>query len=94
MLLSGLASPQRSRRNWLSHDHRGDVSVYSIYKETHSSDDPAIRERHYAGWTPNQDDAIVRANEIYERRDSTEAVLVIGKGRTGIEVVYRVGDEN
>jgi hypothetical protein len=70
------------------------VSVYSIYKETHSSDDPATCERHYAGWTPNQDDAIVRANEIYERRDSTEAVLVIGKGRTGIEVGYLVGDEN
>jgi hypothetical protein len=70
------------------------VSVYSISKETHSSDDPATCQRHYAGWTPNQDDAIVRANEIYERRDSTEAVLVIGKGRTGIEVVYRVGDEN
>lgn len=85
---------QRSRRNWLSHNLRGNVSVYSIYKETHSSDDPATRERHYAGWTPNQDDAILRANEIYEGRDSTEAVLVIGKGRMGIEVVYRVGDEN
>lgn len=85
---------QRSRRNWLSHNHRGDVSVYSIYKETHSSDDPATRERHYAGWTSNQDDAILRANEIYEGRDSTEAVLVIGDGQTGIEVIYRVGDEN
>jgi hypothetical protein len=72
----------------------GDVSVYSIYKETHSSDDAETRERHYAGWTSNQDDAILRANEIYERRDSTEAVLVIGNGPTGIEVVYRVGDEN
>jgi hypothetical protein len=70
------------------------VSVYSIYKETYFSDDPATRERHYAGWTPNQDDAIRRANEIYEGRDSTEAVLVIGRGRTGIEVVYRVGDKN
>ncbi len=70
------------------------MSVYSIYKETHSSDDPATRERHYAGWTSNQDDAILRANEIYEGRDSTEAVLVIGSCRTGIEVVYRVGDEN
>jgi hypothetical protein len=70
------------------------VSVYSIYKETHSSDDPATRERHYAGWTSKQDDAILRANEIYQGRDSTEAVLVIGKGRTGIEVVYRVGDES
>jgi hypothetical protein len=34
------------------------------------------------------------ANEIYEGMDSTKAVLVIGNGRTGIEVVYRVGDEN
>ena len=70
------------------------MSVYSIYKETHSSDEPATRERHYAGWTPNQDDAILRANEIYEGRDSTEAVLVIGNGLTGIEVLYRVGDHN
>ncbi len=70
------------------------MSVYSIYKETHSSGDPATRERHYAGWTPNQDDAILRAKEIYEGRDSTEAVLVIGNGRRGIEVVYRLGDEN
>jgi hypothetical protein len=85
---------QRPRRNWSSHNHRGDVSVYSIYKETHSSDDPATPERHYAGWTPNQDDAILRANEIYEGRDSTEAVLVIGNGLAGIEVVYRVGDHN
>lgn len=85
---------QRSRRNWLGHNLRGKVSVYSIYKETHSSDDLATRERHYAGWAPNQDDAILRANGIYEGRDSTEAVLVIGKGRMGIEVVYRVGDEN
>ncbi len=70
------------------------MDVYSIYKETHSSDDPATRERHYAGWAADQDDAIRRANEIYEGRDSTEAVLVIGNGSTGIEVVYRVGDEN
>jgi hypothetical protein len=69
------------------------VSVYSIYKETHSSDDPATRERHYAGWTADQDSAIRRANEIYEGRDSIEAALVIGNGPTGVEVVYRVGDE-
>ena len=94
MLLSGLASPQRSRRNWLSHNHRGDVSVYSISKETHSSDDPATCQRHYAGWTADKDGAIRRANEIYEGMDSTKAVLVIGNGRTGVEVVYRVGDEN
>ncbi len=70
------------------------MDVYSIYKETHSSDDPATRERHYAGWTADQDSAIRRANEIYEGRDSIEAALVIGNGPTGVEVVYRVGDEN
>jgi hypothetical protein len=69
------------------------VDVYSLYKETRSSDDWRARERHYAGWTANQDDAIRRANEIYEGRDSTKAVLVIGNGRAGVEVVYRVGDE-
>ena len=70
------------------------MDVYSIYKETRSSDDLATRERHYAGWAADQGNAIRRANEIYERRDSTKAVLVIGKGRTGVEVVYRVGDKN
>ncbi len=70
------------------------MSVYSIYKETHSSDDPATHERHYAGWDADRDQAIVRANELYEGRDSIEAVLVIGNGPTGIEVVYRLGDEN
>jgi hypothetical protein len=70
------------------------VDVYSLYKETRSSDDRRVRERHYAGWAADHDDAIRRANEIYEGRDSIEAVLVIGNGPTGIEVVYRVGDEN
>ncbi len=70
------------------------MSVYSIYKETHSSDDLATGERHYAGWAANQDDAILRANEIYEGRDSIGAVLVIGNGPRGIEVVYRVDGEN
>ena len=70
------------------------MDVYSIYKETHSSDDPATRERHYAGWTADRDSAIRRANEIYEGRDSIEAALVIGNGLTGVEVVYRIGDEN
>ncbi len=70
------------------------MNVYSLYKETRSSDDRGVRERHYAGWSADQDDAIRRANEIYEGRDSTEAVLVIGNGSTGIEVVYRVGDKN
>ena len=70
------------------------MSVYTIYKETHSSDDPATCQRHYAEWTADKDDAIRRASEIYEVRDSTKAVLAIGNGRTGVEVVYRVGDEN
>ncbi len=75
-------------------NHGGDVNVYSLYKETRSSDDRGARERHYAGWAADQDDAIRRANEIYEGRDSIEAALVIGNGPTGVEVVYRVGDEN
>jgi hypothetical protein len=70
------------------------VSVYTIYKETHSSDDPATCQRRYAEWTADKDDAKRRANEIYKVRDSTKTVLVIGNGRTGVEVVYRVGDEN
>ena len=70
------------------------MSVYSIYKETHSSDGPATRERHFAGWAAELDDAILRANELYEGRDSTEAVLVIGHGPTEVEVLYRIDDEN
>ncbi len=70
------------------------MSVYSIYKETHLSDGSATRERHYAGWAANQDDAVLRANELYEGRDSIEAVLVIGNGPTEVEVVYRVDAEN
>ncbi len=70
------------------------MSVYSIYRETHSSDGPEARERHYAGWTTNQDDAILRADEIFEGRDSVEAVLVIGNSPTGVEVVYRVDGED
>jgi NADH dehydrogenase FAD-containing subunit len=70
------------------------VDVYSIYKETRSSDDSEARERHYAGWAADQDDAIRRANEIYEGKDNVEAALVIGSGPTGVEVVYRIGDEN
>jgi hypothetical protein len=78
----------------LARNHGGNVDVYSLYKETRSSDDRGVRERRYAGWVADQDAAIRRANEIYEGRDSIEAVLVIGNGPTGIEVVYRVGDEN
>jgi hypothetical protein len=70
------------------------VEVYSIYKETRSSDDPETHERHYAGWAADQDNAIRRANEIYEGKDNVEAALVIGNGLTGVEVVYRIGDEN
>jgi hypothetical protein len=70
------------------------VSVYSIYKETHSSDDPATPERYYAGWAADRDVAILRANELYEGRDSTATVLVIGNGPTEAEVVYRVDGEN
>jgi hypothetical protein len=93
-VLFGLASAATVPKELVSRNHEGNVSVYTIYKETHSSDDPATCQRHYAGWTVDKDDAIRRANEIYEGMDSTKAVLVIGKGRTGVEVVYRVGDEN
>jgi hypothetical protein len=70
------------------------LSVYSIYKETHSSDGSATPERHYAGWAADRDVAILRANELYEGRDSKEAVVVIGNGPTEVEVVYRVDGEN
>jgi hypothetical protein len=70
------------------------VDVYSIYKETRSSEEPGARERHYAGWAGDLDNAKLRANEIYEGRDSTEAVVVIGNGLSGVEVVYRVDGKN
>ena len=70
------------------------MSVYSIYKETLCSDDSATHERHYAGWAANQDNAVLRANELYEGRDSIEAALVIGNGLTEVEVVYRIDGEN
>jgi hypothetical protein len=70
------------------------LSVYSIYRETHSSGGSATRERHYAGWTADRDEAILRANEIFEGRDSIEAALVIGNGPTEVEVVYRVDGTN
>jgi hypothetical protein len=73
-----------------NHNHKGDVSIYSIYKETNSSVDPATRERQYAGWAADQDNAIQRANEIYKSRDTIEAVLVIGNGLRGVEVLYRI----
>lgn len=93
-VLFGHVSTATVPKELVSRNHEGDVSVYTIYKETHSSDDPATCPRHYAGWTADKDDAIRRANEIYEVRDSTKTVLVLGNGRTGVEVVYRVGDEN
>jgi hypothetical protein len=70
------------------------LSVYTIYKETHSSDGSATHERHYAGWDANQDNAVLRANELYEGRDSKEAVVVIGNGPAEVEVVYRVDGEH
>jgi hypothetical protein len=70
------------------------LSVYSIYKETHSSDGSATPERHYAGWAADRDEAILRANDLYEGRDSIEAALVIGDGPTEVELVYRVDGEN
>jgi hypothetical protein len=70
------------------------LSVYSIYKETRSSDGSATHERHYVGWAADRDDAILRANELYEGRDSIEAVVVIGNGPTEVEVIYRVDGEN
>ena len=66
------------------------MDVYSIYKETRSSEVLATSERHYAGWAADKDNAIQRANEIYEGRDSLEAVLVIGNGLRGVEVLYRI----
>ena len=70
------------------------MSVYSIYTETHSSDGSATHERHYAGWAADQGEAIVRANELFEGRDSIEAALVIGNGPREVEVVYRVDGEH
>jgi hypothetical protein len=70
------------------------LSVYSIYKETHSSDDPTVHERHYAGWAADRNEAILRANELYEGRDSIGAALVIGNGPTEVEVLYRVDGEH
>jgi hypothetical protein len=70
------------------------LSVYSIYKETHSSGGSATHERHYAGWAADPDEAKLRANELYEGRDSIEAVVVIGNGPTEVEVVYRVEGGN
>jgi hypothetical protein len=70
------------------------LSVYSIYKETPSSGGSATHERHDAGWAADRDEAILRANELYEGRDSIEAVVVIGYGPTEVEVVYRVDSEN
>jgi hypothetical protein len=70
------------------------LSVYSIYKENQSSDGSPTHERHYAGWAAERDEAILRANELYEGRDSIEAVVVIGNGPTEVEVVYRVDGEN
>src|ERR671919_625824 len=94
MFLFGLAPAAAAPKEPVDCNQGGKVDVYSIYKETHSSDDPATRERHYAGWTTDRDSAIWHANEIYEGRDSMEAALVIGNGPKGVEVVYRIGEDN
>jgi hypothetical protein len=94
MFLFGLAPAAAAPKEPVDRNHGGKVDVYSIYKETHSSDEPAARERHYAGWTTDLGSAIWHANEIYEGRDSIEAALVIGNGRKGVEVVYRIGEDN
>ena len=70
------------------------MSVYSIYKETHSSDGSATHERHFAGWAADREEAILRANKLYEGMDTIEAALVIGNGSTEVEVVYRVDGKN
>jgi hypothetical protein len=62
-------------------------------RKTHSWDEPATRERHYAGRRTDLGSAIWHANEIYEGRDSIEAALVIGNGPKGVEVVYRIGED-
>ena len=71
------------------------MGVYSIYRETRSSEGPAgARQRRYAGWAADRDDAERRAEELYGGRDSAEAVVVIGEGPAGVEVVYRIDGEN
>jgi NADH dehydrogenase FAD-containing subunit len=70
------------------------VDVYSIYRETRSSDTQGASERHYAGWSADRDNAKRRAEEIYEGRDSAEAVVVIGNGPAGVEVLYRMDGED
>jgi hypothetical protein len=96
MFLFGLAPPAATAdpKEPVGRKYGGKVDVYSIYKETHSSDDPALRERHYAGWSADRDSAIRAAYEIYEGRDSIEAAVVIGNGPKGVEVVYRIGEDN
>jgi hypothetical protein len=90
-LLSGRAAPKEP----VTISWRCKVDVYSIYRETRSSDSQgAARERHYAGWAADEDNARRRAEEIYEGRDSTEAVVVIGNGVRGVEVVYRMDGES
>jgi hypothetical protein len=86
--------PAAAPKEPVGRDHGGEMDVYSIYKETRALADQGPRDRHYAGWAADQDDAKRRANEIYEGRDSTEAVVVIGNGPAGVEVVYRVDGKN
>ena len=93
MFLFGLA-PAAAPKEPVGLEHGGEMDVYSIYKETRALADQGPRDRHYAGWAADQDDAKRRANEIYEGRDSTEAVVVIGNGPAGVEVIYRVDGKN
>jgi hypothetical protein len=93
MFLFGLAPAAAAPKEPVDRNHGGKVDVYSIYKETHSWDEPATRERHYAGRRTDLGSAIWHANEIYEGRDSIEAALVIGNGPKGVEVVYRIGED-
>jgi hypothetical protein len=99
MFLFGLALWQSGpegagRSRFMVMEVQEGVDVYSIYKETRSSDRQGAHERHYAGWATDQDNARRRAEEIYEGRDSTEAVVVIGNGPRGVEVVYRTDGES
>jgi hypothetical protein len=94
MFLFGLAPAAAAPKEPVDRNHGGKVDVYSIYKETRSWDEPATRERHYAGCTTDLSSAIWHANEIYEGRDSIEAALVVGNGPKGVEVVYRIGEDN
>jgi hypothetical protein len=85
--------PGRDPEGPVGRNPTSDLSVDSIYKETHSSEEPTTHERHYAGWAADRDKTILRANELYDGSDSIEAALAIGNGPTEVEIVYRVDSE-